>query len=111
MSKDTASNSEDNKSEEKPKKAEMVNGQRVAYIITVDDKSCKLRKLDRHTLGVVMSLAGQDPPETLKAGETILRTCWLEGDKEILDVDEYFMAACMGTFKMVEIKTADVKKL
>ena len=43
--------------------------------------------------------------------ETILRNCWLAGDKEIVDVDEYFYAVSKQLDEVIRFKTAELKKL
>ena len=81
---------------------EMIAGHKVAYTLTIEGengetKSCKLKKLDRTTLEIAMSHAmpgaGQ-PPKYFSAGEIILKTCWLDGDKELLEDDDW----CTGAF-------------
>ena len=49
------------------------------FKITVDGKSCLLRKPNRKELGYA-SAAGKDNP--LKFNESILNACWLAGDEE-----------------------------
>ena len=64
--------------------------------ITVKDGdqaySCKVRRPDVATLSRVNKLAKAD--EVLAAQE-LIKNCWVDGDKEILD-DAYMMMAAVG---------------
>ena len=47
----------------------------------------------------------------MKLAEAILRSTFVEGDKEILDNDEYFFGAMPGAMEMFETKQGEIKKL
>ena len=83
------------------------------YEIEVDGKKCQLCKLDRATLeitlGMVMATTGN--PQYIRAGEIILRKCWVSGDKEILEQDDLLIAAAMKAYELIEIKEATLKKI
>jgi len=83
------------------------------YEITVDDKSCKLRELDRQTLEVALGLImnNNSKPQYIRAGEIILNACWVEGDEEIKTNDKYLVAAAFQAFQLIEIKDAQLKKI
>ena len=46
-----------------------------------------------------------------KFNETLLKNCWLAGDKEIVEDDAYFLAASTQLDEMIEFKEASLKKL
>lgn len=83
------------------------------YEIEVDGKKCQLCPLDRATLeialGMVMATSGN--PQYIRAGEIILRKCWVSGDKEILENDDLLVAAAMKAYELIEIKEATLKKI
>lgn len=78
------------------------------YQITVEDKTCYLRKPDRNTLAYAISASQQNP---LEFGEVILNNCWLAGDEEIRTEDAYFLAAMGKLEGLFEIKQAELKNL
>jgi len=69
--------------------------------------SAIFKKPDRNVIGLTMNLEKRNP---LRAKETMLRSCYLEGDKRILDDDDAFMSACTVIDEFVTIKQADLKK-
>ncbi len=83
------------------------------YEIEIEGKKCQLRELDRQTLeiclGLVMNTNG--PPQYIKAGEIILKTCFVSGDKEILEDDKLLVGAAMTAYELIEIKEATLKKI
>ena len=83
------------------------------YEIEVEGKKCRLTELDRTTLeitlGMIMSTTGS--PQYIRAGEVILRNCWVDGDKEILERDDLLIAAAMKAYELIEIKEATLKKI
>lgn len=78
------------------------------FHIKVEDKSCYLRKPDRKVLSFAAAAGKSDP---MKVGEAILKNCWLDGDKEIIEVDSYFLGASGKLDQMVEVKEAELEKL
>lgn len=78
------------------------------FRIKVEDKACYLRTPDRKVLSYAATAGKTDP---LKFGETIIKNCWLDGDKEIQTNDAYFLAASGQLDKMVEVKEAELEKL
>jgi hypothetical protein len=78
------------------------------FRITVEDKSCYLKKPNRKTLGYAATAAKENP---LKFNEVILRDCWLAGDEEIRTDDELFLSASSKIEKIIETKHAELEKL
>ena len=78
------------------------------YKITVDNKSCLLRKPNRKELGYA-TMAGKDYP--LKFNEVILNACWLDGDDEIRNDDTLFLSASAKIADIIEVKEAELEKL
>ena len=78
------------------------------YKISVDDKSCILRKPNRKELSYA-SVAGKNDP--LKFNEVILNSCWLAGDDELKTDDYLFLSASAKIAEIIEIKEAELEKL
>lgn len=78
------------------------------FKISVDGKSCLLRKPSRKELSYA-SVAGKDNP--LRFNETILNACWLAGDEEIKTDDTLFLSASAKIADIIEIKEAELEKL
>lgn len=78
------------------------------FRIKVEDKACYLRKPDRKVLSYAAAAGKSDP---MKVNETILKNCWLDGDKEIQEVDSYFLGISGKLDQIVEIKEAELEKL
>lgn len=65
------------------------------------------KKPDRNVYGAALSLQARNP---LSAKEVILRSCFLEGDKDIIDNDDLFFSACTVVDEMLTIQMASIKK-
>lgn len=65
------------------------------------------KKPSREIVGASLAISGRNP---LSAKEMLLRACFLEGDKQILDDDEYFMGAAVYADDMIDIARATLKK-
>lgn len=78
------------------------------YKISVDGKSCYLKRPSRKTLGYA-SVAGKDDP--LKFNEVILRDCWLGGDEEIRKDDVLFLSVSAKLADIIETKEAELEEL
>lgn len=84
------------------------HGDVVSY--TVEDKVGYFRKPTRQEISYA-SVASNQMKDVIKYSETLMNACWLGGDREILDKDEYFIGA-MGVIEaLAEVKTGEVKKL
>ena len=84
-----------------------------AYELEIEGRKAKLRKIDRATLKVVYSkmLKANGEMNLIDSGEIILETCWLEGDKEIKENDELWLAACLKCVELIQQKEASLVKL
>jgi hypothetical protein len=78
------------------------------FKITVDGRTCYLKKPSRKALGYA-SVAGKENP--LKFNEVILNNCWLGGDEEIKTDDSLFMSVSAKLTALIEIKDAELEKL
>ena len=78
------------------------------FMVEVEGKKGYLRKPDRKTLSFAFSKGQSDP---LAMSEVILTNCWLAGDEELRTDDGYFLAINTQIDRLVEIKTAEIKKL
>lgn len=78
------------------------------YMISVDERSCYLRRPTRKELSYATMAAKNDP---LKFNEVILSSCWLDGDDEIKTDDYLFLGASTQIANIVQVKEAELKKL
>jgi hypothetical protein len=76
------------------------------YLITVEDKSCVLRKPTRQELSFVSGIT--DP---MQFTETLLKQLWLGGDEDMQERDDYFLAISSKLDTVLKLKEAEVKKL
>jgi hypothetical protein len=76
------------------------------YEISVEDKSCFVRKPNRKDLSFVSVV--KDP---IKMSETLLKQLWLDGDKEIQENDELFLAVIPKLEEVIKVKESQIKKL
>lgn len=76
------------------------------FEITVDGKSCILHKPTRQNLSYASVV--KDP---IKMSETLLKQLWVDGDKEIQEQDDLFMAVVNKMEEVIKVKEAEVKKL
>lgn len=59
-------------------------------------------------LGAMSGISGE--PDMFKAGKYIIDNCWVVGDKEIQDNDDFLFAACIQALGLVEILQGSIKK-
>ena len=78
------------------------------FEVTVDGKKGYFKKPDRKTMGFAMTKAQTDPLGYL---EVIIENCWLGGDNELKDNNDYFYALCMKVQDITAVKDAEIKKL
>lgn len=78
------------------------------FKISVDGKTCYLKKPSRKALGYA-SVAGKDNP--LKFNEVILKDCWLAGDEEIQTDDTLFLSVSSKLTDLIQIKETELEKL
>lgn len=84
------------------------HGDVIAY--TVEDKVAYFRKPTRQELSYA-SIASNQMKDVIKYSESLMNSCWLGGDRDILEVDEYFIGAMSVIEALAEVKTGEVKKL
>lgn len=78
------------------------------FEIKVGEKKLILKRPDRKVLGLASSEGAADP---FKFNELIMENCALGGDREMIDNDNYFLAACKHLDKVIEFEEAEIKKL
>lgn len=78
------------------------------FKVEVGGKVCYLKKPDRKVLGAASVLGKNDP---MKYNEVLLENCWLDGDEEIKTDDSLFLGVSSHLAEIIEIKTAEIKKL
>jgi hypothetical protein len=49
--------------------------------------------------------------DSVKFSEILLKQCWIDGDKEFMDDDNYFLSAVPALGALAEVKEAEIKKL
>lgn len=77
---------------------------------TVEDKVAYFRKPTRQEISYA-SVASNQMKDVIKYSETLMNVCFLGGDREILEKDEYFIGAMAVIEALAEVKTGEVKKL
>ncbi len=78
------------------------------YLIEVEDKKCYLHTPTRVILDAASAASGK---ASSKFNEVILKSCWLAGDKDIVNDDTYFLSASTKLDEIIEFKEASLKKL
>ena len=73
-----------------------------------DGKEVFLKKPDRKVLSLSMTKAQTNP---LGFAEVILNNCFLGGDADVKTDDDYFLGASAQLEKVMEVKSAEIKKL
>lgn len=76
------------------------------YQISVEGKSCLLRRPTRKDISYTSVV--RDP---MQLSETMLKQLWLDGDKEILEQDDLFLAVVAKMEEVMKIKEAEIKKI
>lgn len=84
------------------------HGDVISY--TVEGKVGYFRKPTRQELSYA-SVASSQMKDMVKYTETLMNSCWLGGDRDILDKDEYFIGAMTVIEALSEVKEGEVKKL
>lgn len=80
------------------------------FEISCDDKKAVLHKPSRKDLAFAMAGSNQ-AKDSVKFSELLLKQCWIAGDEEFKDDDNYFFSAVPVLGALSEIKEAEVKKL
>lgn len=76
------------------------------YQISVEGKSCLLRRPTRKDISYASVV--RDP---MQLSETMLKNLWLDGDREILEQDDLFLAVVAKMEEVMKIKEAEIKKI
>lgn len=76
------------------------------FELSVEDKSCILRRPNRKDLSYVSVV--KDP---IKMSETLLKQLWLAGDTEIQEEDDLFLAIIPKMEEVIKVKESIIKKL
>ena len=76
------------------------------FELSVEDKSCILRRPNRKDLSYVCVV--KDP---IKMSETLLKQLWLAGDTEIQEEDDLFLAIIPKMEEVIKVKESVIKKL
>lgn len=76
------------------------------FELSVEDKSCILRRPNRQDLSYVSVV--KDP---IKMSETLMKQLWVDGDKEIQERDDLFLAAIPKMEEVIKVKESQIKKL
>lgn len=80
------------------------------FEITCEDKKAVLHKPTRKDLSFAMAGSNQGN-DSVKFSEILLKQCWVDGDMEFQNDDEYFFAAVPVMGALSETKEAELKKL
>lgn len=80
------------------------------FEISCDDKKAVLHKPSRKDLAFAMAGSNQ-AKDSVKFSELLLKQCWIDGDKELIEDDNYFFSVVPVLGALSEIKEAEVKKL
>ena len=78
------------------------------YEIKVEEKVGYFRKTTRDELKYFIDKSAKD---TIGACEVVMGKCFLAGDRELLDDDEYFISAVQEFQKIFTFHTASIKKI
>lgn len=76
------------------------------FELSVEDKSCILRRPNRKDLSYVSVV--KDP---IKMSETLLKQLWVAGDTEIQEEDDLFLAVIPKMEEVIKVKESQIKKL
>jgi hypothetical protein len=79
----------------------------IAHNTKQETATAYFKKPDRNMMGVYSNMNKRNP---INAKETILRTCYLEGDDRILSDDDFFYSACTEVDDIISIQSAELKK-
>lgn len=80
------------------------------FEISCEDKKAVLHKPGRKELSFAMAGSNQ-AKDSVKFAEILLKQCWIDGDKEFMDDDNYFLSAVPVLGALAEVKEAEIKKL
>ena len=78
------------------------------FLIEVEEYAVVLKRPGRKELSLASTVSNNDP---MKFNESILGSCWVEGDEEIKTDDRLFLGAAGQLANIIEAAEATVKKL
>lgn len=78
------------------------------FCIQVEDKKCFLHKPTRQILDAANAMSAK---RNSAFNETLLKNCWIAGDKDIISEDDYFFGASSQLDQIIQFKNAELKKL
>lgn len=78
------------------------------FLIEAEDKKAFIHKPTRQILDLAHA---SSKTKSSLFNETILKNCWLAGDKDFVLVDDYFYAASKVLDEIITFKEAELKKL
>jgi molybdopterin converting factor small subunit len=79
-----------------------------AFELVVGDKRAFVNSITRKVISMAQTVSNGDE---VNLCELILDACWIEGDDEIRDDDDYFIPAMAQIQGLLTLKTASLKKL
>jgi hypothetical protein len=80
------------------------------FEISCDDKKAVFHKPSRKDLSYAMAGSNQ-MNDSVKYAELLMKQCWIDGDMEFQNDDNYFFAAVPVLGALAETKEAEIKKL
>lgn len=80
------------------------------FELMVEDKKAVLHKPSRKDLSFA-SAGSAYGSDVIKFTEILMRQCWIDGDIEIKEDDNYFLGAVPVVQAIAEAKQAELKKL
>ena len=80
------------------------------FEVAVEDKKVILHNPSRRDISYAMAGSNQ-AKDSVKFSEILLNQCWIDGDEEIKENDDYFLAVVPVLGALAETKEAEIKKL
>lgn len=78
------------------------------WLLTVEDKAGIFKTPTRKAMSYSMTVAAKDP---LASNEILLKDAFIEGDKELIENDAYFLGAQNQIAGLLKAKEAKLEKL
>lgn len=80
------------------------------FEIEAGDKRCIVHKPSRQELSYATAGSSQGK-DAIKFSELLLKQVWVDGDREIMENDDYFLGVMQVLGNLAEVKQAEIKKL
>jgi len=84
------------------------HGEDNIFMLDGGDKCAYVRKPDRKVISMASTMGEGDE---IRIAELIIDAIWIDGDAEMKEKDEYFLAARNQLNKMIELKEVTLKKI